>query len=31
MTTARTTWEGEMRTHTTPALGTEEFGSVGAI
>jgi hypothetical protein len=30
-TTVRITWEGEMRTHTTPALGMEAFGSVGAL
>src|SRR5918992_1596630 len=31
MTTVRITWEGEIRTHTTSALGTEGFGSVGAV
>jgi hypothetical protein len=30
MTTARITWEGEMRTHTTSALGTEASDFVRA-
>jgi hypothetical protein len=29
--TARTTWEGEMRTHTTSPLGTEALDSVGPL